>query len=142
MRSLLVALLLVAPAAAAPVPKAVKKTDPKELFVGSWRLHRLDGQPDPNQYTYTFTGDGKATALAAGGAYSEWTYTLDPSATPPRITFTDKDNPRISWVWVYEMTSDRTLKCAYAQGGRPTPDNSDPAENVVVREFIRDLTAK
>lgn len=141
MRPFLVALLLVVPAAA-PVPKAVKKPDAKDLLVGAWRLHRLDGRPDPNQYTYTFTADGKASALAAGGAYVEWTYTLDLSASPPRITFTDQDNPRISWVWAYELTSDRTLKCAYAQGGRPLPDTFDPAENVVVREFIRDLTAK
>lgn len=104
MRHLLSAVLLVGFVTAAPVPKAVKKSDDKTLIVGRWIA------VNQNHHSFHFKDDGTMTVwngpVDTGGARYRWT--LDDSVSPKRMTWYDTGSspPRTQFECVYELEGD------------------------------------
>lgn len=120
MRTLLAVALLVGLAPAAPVPKGLKKkVNDAEAIVGIW-MHS-SGTRDEN---FEFTPDGKMRAWMGnggpGGTTFGYSWTLDPTATPKRMTWGGANDPKPQWECVYELDGD-TLRICYIASGQPVP---------------------
>ena len=106
--------LLAGTLVAAPVPKDFKKPDDAAALLGTWKAHRLtmQGKDDANIHTHTFgfDADGKCHTLYGQGQRSDWTFALDPKATPKRMTWVAAGAGRgPTFDCVYELSGD-TLK--------------------------------
>jgi uncharacterized protein (TIGR03067 family) len=133
-RSLLAVALLVTLAPAAPVPKALKKTDDAVLIVGRWKP-AVRG----DTVMFDFSADGVVKLWHEGGdRVVEYQWTLDTSAAPKRMRWAGVTAPGVCWECVYELAGD-SLKIAYA-GTPPTKVAPDTA--VVFWDQVRDTSAK
>jgi len=141
MRSLF-ALLLVGfgSAAAAPVPKDFKKPNDQARLVGTWktRVLHLNGQvqTEITTHTFGFAADGKCHTLYGAGNRSDWTYTLDPTATPKRMKWVN-DRGNSTFDCVYELTGDM-LKLGFIGGGKPAPAKVEPGPDLTLYEMTRE----
>ena len=130
--------------AAAPVPKDFKKVDDATALVGTWKAHRLTlhGKDDANIHTHTFGFDagGKCHTLYGAGQRSDWTFTLDPKATPKRMTWVSVQG-NTKFDCVYELSGD-TLKVGFLSAGQSVPDKVEPGPSVTLYEMTRDKSAK
>jgi uncharacterized protein (TIGR03067 family) len=129
--------LLVPPLVAAPVPKAVKVKGDAERIVGTWA-------PDGGKAEwYRFDADGTMSAWVADhpNAPNAYTYTLDPTATPKRMTWTVKGEKAPYYHCVYELDGDR-LKVVYVDSGKPWPAKVEAASGPYFIDQTRDTSAK
>lgn len=141
MRPLLALALLAGLAAAAPVPKSVKKVDDKTALVGTWQVTELtvnSRKTDTSYQTFTFDAVGKVTLRhgkdATGG--SSWTWTIDDSASPRRMQWSTQPG-RTDWDLVYEVDGD-TLKVGFINKGAKPPASVVPAEGLTLYVMTRE----
>jgi uncharacterized protein (TIGR03067 family) len=121
MRTLALLVVSVTALAAAPVPKAVKKTDDATLMRGRWECVTLDsgGGPRPDK-RFLLVGDGTmsmtndAPSDAAAGPLK-----LDAEQSPKQFDVTWKhwNTPQ---KYIYQLDGD-TLTMCHAQDGQPRP---------------------
>ena len=117
MRPLLAVALLVGFAPAAPVPKTLKKQDDKDAILGTWN-------PAPGRTEwFEFKADGNMKAWntgvsAASGVPYKWS--IDPTATPKRMTWYSPGEAKPSWEGVYELDGDTLKVCSGGGKARPT----------------------
>ena len=139
MRSALVLLATTATLTAAPVPKDFKKTDDKVALVGLWKVNRLtiNGRADQNLHTHTFGFDaeGNCHTLFGQNARSDWTFTLDPTASPKRMNWVAKGGGS-KWVCVYEVAGD-TLKVGFVAQNVEPPATVEPGPTLTLYEMTR-----
>lgn len=140
MRPLVALLLLVGLATAAPVPKVVKKkTDDAELLLGYWKPvgDRSEG--------FEFAADGVMKAYGSrdrqgGGVPYKWS--IDPTASPKRMTWGGSTDGKPQWECVYELDGDK-LRITYAIVGSPVPTEIGPhVKGGLFCDLIRDTPAK
>lgn len=127
MRAALLCLLALAPAVAAPVPKAVKKQDDVALLEGRWESVTLDHgnghQPDTSFWLEI--KDGKlSTGIGTTKGFVERPFALDPTRSPKHIDITDTSGRVLPWVyeidgdtltWCY--TADQSVRATELKGG-------------------------
>jgi hypothetical protein len=110
MRPLVAALLLVTLAPAAPVPKAVKKKDDKELLVGTWKPVNQDSA------WFQFAADGTLKTWHGEtdnpNSQMNWSWALDPEPTPRRVRLTRVPDSHNGYDCLYELDGD-TLKFVF-----------------------------
>lgn len=132
-------LFAVGPLVAAPVPKDFKKPDDQARLVGTWKARVLllhgKAQTEITTHTFGFAADGKCHTLFGQGQRSDWTYTLDPTATPKRMRWVRADNPGTTFDCVYELTED-TLKLGFIVDGKPAPAVA-PGPTLTLYEMTR-----
>ena len=127
MRYILLAGVLVACSvlSAAPIPKEKgKPVKDDDAIQGMWRVEKYEGTdgppPDEVAKARIVFGDGKVTTLMAGAPEDNpLPYTLDPTAKPKAIDFTEKAGVLAG---IYELDGD-TLRLCMAKGtgmARPT----------------------
>ncbi len=138
MRSLLsvVTFLLAATVIAAPVPKAVKKTDDANRLIGTWK-------PAAGELVWhRFDADGTLTLWRAENPDATYGYSwkLDSTATPKRLVMKGVRNSDRTYECVYELSGDG-LKYTTGQTG-VFPDTVAPGRGHVYYEMTRDTAAK
>ena len=145
MHSLLALALLAGFAAAAPVPKVLKKKDDKTALAGTWLVTELtvNGRNNNVSYnTFTFDAEGKVTLRYKkddpGG--SAWTWTIDPEATPPRMQWATQPG-RNDWDLVYEVDGD-SLKVGFISKGAKPPAKVEPGDGLTLYVMTRDTPGK
>jgi uncharacterized protein (TIGR03067 family) len=119
----LLCLVVVLTAAAAPVPKALKRPVPDpERFVGGWDVLRteLDGQPLTTHATvWAIDADLNMKSHHPSGQVLTWALRLDPSRSPKQIDVG-------SYKGIYEFDGDE-VRIAYTLGGdRPATFDAKP----------------
>jgi len=138
MRSLLAIALLVGLAPAAPVPKALKKQDDKDAILGTW-------SPAPGRTEwFEFKADGTLKAWNTGGSAATgvpYKWSIDPTATPKRMTWYSPGETKPSWECVYELDGD-TLKICYVNAGRKVPAQATEESDGLFCDLRRDTSAK
>lgn len=95
-----VLLLLAGPALAAPVPKELRaKRGDAELIVGRWK------PADGTRQWYEFKADGtmKTWNEPNEGSAVPYRWSIDPTATPKRMTWANARTGRVEWEAVYEL---------------------------------------
>ena len=112
-------LLLVAAGAltAAPVPKDMKaKKGDAALLVGRWK------PSDGTTQWYEFKADGTMKTWNEPGEANAVPYlwTIDPTAKPKRMTWSNAKSGRAEWEAVYELDGD-DLKMTYAATPKVPP---------------------
>jgi uncharacterized protein (TIGR03067 family) len=117
---------------AAPVPKAVKKKDDGTAILGRWQGIVLPKAASNTVYTFRFADDGTC-GLTTGSNDTESAarYTLDPTASPKRMTW----NNGPEWRCVYELDGD-TLRIGFVSG-KEIPDNMELKNGLTVYELKR-----
>ena len=128
----------------APVPKELKKQDDAIAVLGTWVAHTLDGKAGrPHTHTFVFEPDGKCHTLYAEGQRSDWTYTLDLTATPKRMQWVAAGNGGRGTAFdcVYEVSGD-TFKLAFLTGNNKNPDKLEPGGGYTLYEMKREKPAK
>ncbi len=141
--------LLAGTLAAAPVPKDFKKPDDKAAVLGTWVAHTLDGRAGrPHTHTFVFEADGKCHTQYGQGAVreahsrSDWTYTLDTTTTPKRMTWVAAGaGGGTTFDCAYEVSSD-TFKLAFLTGNNKNPDKLEPTAGLTLYEMTRAKDAK
>jgi hypothetical protein len=122
MRPLLVLLLLVGLAPAAPVPKALKKQNASALLVGRWK-------PDKGSEWFAFDAEGGMKAWSTGSEATAHPYTFtldpDPDAGQWRMTWTQKGQATPSYYAVFLVDGDRLFLSYTGVQGKP-PAKPDP----------------
>lgn len=123
MRTAVVFLFAAGLSAAAPVPKAVKKTDDAKLLQGQWASVTLDSgsghKPDTSFWLIVeddkmWMGVGTPTKRS-----TEYTFTLDPSQSPKHLNLTSNGGEPQNWI--YEIDGDTLTWChPSGKGERPT----------------------
>ena len=113
MRSLLAAVVLTTLAPAAPVPKAVKKVDDAGLLVGRWRPN------DGSKQWYEFKADGtfKTWNEPSEDTAYHYKWSIDPTASPKRMTMSNAGSGKAEWEAVYELDGD-DLRITYSGVGK------------------------
>jgi uncharacterized protein (TIGR03067 family) len=122
MRPALVLLLAAGLAAAAPVPKGVKKKSDAELLEGRWVRVSLDvgSGPKPDTSRWMVVEGGTISAGDTDGKDPiEATFTLDPTRSPKQIDVKWKHFNRPQ-SYIYELDGD-TLTWCHAQDSQPRP---------------------
>jgi uncharacterized protein (TIGR03067 family) len=141
MRPLLALALLAGLAAAAPVPKELKKKDDKHSLLGTWKVTELtsDGKPTTASYhTFVFTDDGKLTLIEGKNKTGpQWTWAIDQSTTPRTMKWAT-GNP---WDCVYELDGD-SLKLGLLNKGAKPPASVEPGNGLTLYVMTRDTTGK
>lgn len=134
-RFALLVLVVAVPAAAAPVPKAVKKKDDARAVLGKWQ-GGLAGQQGGG-YVFRFGDDGKCGITSGGpnARESGATYELHPDKSPRQMTWWNGPE-RTEWRCVYELDGD-TLKVAFVHAGTDIPPDAAPRAGVTVYELKR-----
>ena len=126
MRALLPLLLFgFGPLLAAQVPKEFRKGDDKALLAGTWKAHALsiNGRPEQSIVTHTFRlePDGRCHTLFGNGQRSDWTYTLDQTKTPKRMTWVGAGTGNsVTFECVYEVSGD-SMKLGFITRGKTAP---------------------
>jgi uncharacterized protein (TIGR03067 family) len=141
MRTLLAVALLAALAPAAPVPKALKKkVDDTSAIVGTWRP-----APGTRGESFRFTADGGMQAWtggAGGGESFPYTWVIDPTTDPKRMTWGSSSNPtQVQFECVYELDGDR-LRIAYNGVGKRPAKVDAGVNGVHFCDLVRDPAAK
>jgi uncharacterized protein (TIGR03067 family) len=136
MRPLVALGLLVSLTPAAPVPKALKKQDDRQLILGRWKP--VVGQTQ----WYQFNADGTLSTWYNPGESPDpqYTVTLDPTASPKRITWIGLKSGEVEWEGLYELDGD-TLKVAYSPVPK-VPEGFGPGQAQTVIQQTRDTAAK
>lgn len=113
MRPLLAVVLLAGLTTAAPVPKAVKKKDDQESLVGRWK------PSDGTKQWYEFKDDGtlKTWNEPNEAKAVPYNWSIDPTASPKRMTLYSPGTTRPEWEVVYELDGD-DLRMTYCHAGR------------------------
>jgi uncharacterized protein (TIGR03067 family) len=134
--ALLIVALLAGVTPAAPVPKDLKRGE-GERVVGTWKP--AEGKTE----WFRFDADGTLTAWDATrpNTPSSYTYALDLTATPRRMTWTVKGEKEPYFRCVYELDGD-TLRLRYVSAGADWPAKADAACGPYFCEQTRDRTAK
>jgi uncharacterized protein (TIGR03067 family) len=135
MRPLLALTLLASLAPAAPVPKAVKKDDAARI-VGSWK------PTDKGTCHYEFKADGtmRTWHTPEVGKPIDWTWTLDPEATPKRLKLTYVASKQ-SYDCVYSLDGDR-LKLAFTLGVKQLHEKWEETPGIQLYDQTRDTSGK
>lgn len=137
MRPLLVVVLLAGFTPAAPVPKAVKKKDDKELLVGTWK------PANKGTCWFLFNADGTMKTWHDPNAHSplDWTWVLEETERlPKRMKLTRAGGGNESYVCVYELDGDG-LKIGFVVGGQ-VPEKVETGPGVQLYEQSRDTSSK
>ncbi len=137
MRTLIATLLCAAFAAAAPVPKELKRDDAARL-VGEWQTVRSEynGREYIKDYLI-FTRDTVNWKPAKDGADYLWKLTLDPTASPKEFQIVMNGN--IAYSGLYKFDGDKlTLVCK--QNAKPDGFTSD--NGTYFHELVRVPGAK
>lgn len=139
MRPLLTLALLVGVAAAAPVPKELKKKGDVDLIVGTWKP--AQGRTE----WFEFTVDGGMKAWNTGGSAATgvpYTWSLDPTATPKRMTWCSAGQTKPSFECVYDLDGD-TLRISYVSAGNKLPTEvAATGGHVFFCDLRRDTSSK
>lgn len=136
MRPLLAIMFLVGVAVAAPVPKAVKKNQDAALIVGRWK------PADGTENWYEFKDDGTMKVWGFGGEKQAVPYrwTLDPTASPKRMTWYKANATTPTWECVYEL-DDNALRMTYCLAPN-VPTAIGPGKDLFVNGQARDTVGK
>lgn len=134
MRPLLALGLFAAYSPAAPVPKAVKKGD-VALIVGTWK----PAASGTCHYQFRDDGTMRTWHTPEVGPPIDWTYTLDPTASPKGVKLTSADGK--SYDCVYELDGDR-LKLAFLLGAGKLEAKWETTPGLQLYEQTRDTSAK
>jgi uncharacterized protein (TIGR03067 family) len=132
-------LLAVTPVLAAPIPKDFRPSDAKTI-VGKWHVESVnnDGTPHPAYQTNVYFEFGPAGQFAqtATGEKNVFrrVYTLDPTATPKRMTLLEPGSVAPQ-KWAYKVDGD-TLLMGYLKG-EAVPDAVGPAKGVLLYTLKR-----
>ncbi len=116
MRTFVALAVLAGLAAAAPVPKALKKKNTSDI-VGTWK-------PDKGSEWFQFDAEGNMTAWTNGGnavTGAKYTYALDadPDVREWRMTWNSKGQPKPSYQVVYLIDGDRMYMTYSGATGQP-----------------------
>ncbi|MEO2091439.1 MAG: hypothetical protein ABGY75_18430 [Gemmataceae bacterium] len=135
-RFALLVLITVAPAAAAPVPKGVKKKDDVRAVLGKWE-GGLGGAAKGGGYVFRFGDDGTCgiTNVGPNNRESGAAYELHPDKSPRQMTWWNGAE-RTEWRCVYELDGD-TLKVVFVHAGTDIPPDAAPRAGVTVYELKR-----
>jgi uncharacterized protein (TIGR03067 family) len=140
MRFLFVISLAVGSAAAAPIPKELKKADDKTRIVGTWAMTRcnVSGKDTTASWqTITFDADGGVRAHSREERLIlEFTTALDPVATPKRMPWRNKQTGDAMYECVYRL-ADGGLTIVVPHDHKTPPTSLDQAPRVTVYEFKR-----
>lgn len=109
MRFAVMLLLAVGSLSAAPIPKELKKADDKTALVGRWK------PADSSAQWYEFKADGTMKTWNAPneGSAVPYLWTIDPTATPKRMTWANGRSGKVEWEAVYELDGN-DLRMTYA----------------------------
>jgi uncharacterized protein (TIGR03067 family) len=139
MRPLVALLLLTGFAPAAPVPKAVKaKANDAELLLGYWKPvgDRAEG--------FEFAPDGVMKAHGSRERQGDgvpYKWSIDPTASPKRMSWGGSTDGKPQWECVYELDGDR-LRLSYAPAGGAVPAVVGLGNGVFYCDLVRDTPAK
>lgn len=137
MRPLVAVVLVAALAPAAPVPKAVKKKDDKELIVGTWK------PANKGTCWFQFNADGTLKTWHDPNAHSplDWTWAIEETdRLPKRIKLTRAGGGNESYVCIYELDGDG-LKIAFIVGAKD-PQKVEAGPGLQLYEQTRDTSNK
>ena len=137
MRTLAALLLLLAPLAAAPVPKELKK-DEMSRFVGEWWESRMGD----STYTdaalarrFSFDREGiLGIRQNAGAPPTDYKIAIDTAAPKPCFTFAQ--NGKVIFNAAYRMDGD-TFSFALTSPGQPLAEEIKPGAGVIFYELKR-----
>jgi uncharacterized protein (TIGR03067 family) len=137
-RILLLLVLFVTVAFAAPVPKSLKRPTDARAILGRWQGDTLPARAgaEPN-YTFRFSDDGTCgiTNRGPNARESGATYALLPDDKPRRMTWWNGPE-RTEWRCVYELDGD-TLRVGFVHQGTAIPDTVQPSPGLTVYELKR-----
>lgn len=135
MRPLLAIALLVGLALAAPVPKELKKKDDATAIIGTWK------PASTGTCHFKFNDDGTMRTWHSPniGSPIDWTYTLDPIATPKTMKLTTAKGKE-THDCIYELDGDG-LKIAFVLGAKD-PKKVEAGPGLQLYEQTRDTSAK
>lgn len=141
MRAILALVVLAVPVVAAPVPKAKKGEDEKNIL-GTWRMkeHAMDGRPDDSSdVCWRFEPDGKLFCVhTKTGREFPMGYSLDPTGDPKRMEWRPTGEKEVS-PSIYKIDGDTLITvCPIGKGPRPT--EFAPGKGVYYTEFRREPT--
>ncbi len=141
MRFAVLSVLVVGSVVAAPVPKELRKTDDAKAVLGTWKAHALsvNGRPEQVIATHTFRlePDGRSHTLFGDGQRSDWTYTLDPTTTPKRMTWVGAGTGNnVTFQCVFEVSGD-TMKLGFIGNGKTAPAKVEPGPDLTLYEMKR-----
>jgi hypothetical protein len=138
MRPLLVVVLLAGftPAHAAPVPKAVKKKDDKELIVGTWK------PANKGTCWFQFNADGTMKTWHDPNAHSplDWTWAIEETDRLPKRIKLARAVGSGAYDCIYELDGDG-LKIAFIVGTKD-PQKLEAGRGVELYEQTRDTSGK
>ena len=132
----LLILLLAMPAAAAPVPKGIKKNSTPD---GTWKLVEFwsNGQKGTAQgMTSVWVLEGEAFYVGPKQKSSYWQLTIPDPNNPKVRRFTYGRTGTSSYPAAVEVDGD-TLRFAYGSSGTVSVTEAKPAANVYYYEFTR-----
>lgn len=151
MRPLITAILVAALAPAAPVPKDAKKADDKDLLLGTWKTVTENGKDGSGVITHTweFGKDdhlsqqygGNGGKLGPQEGVSNWTWKLDTTVTPKKLTWVSTKDPLDKWESAYELDGD-TLRVVIVYKGTPWPEKVAAGKGLYLYELKRDTPKK
>jgi uncharacterized protein (TIGR03067 family) len=136
MRRLIAVVLLATLAPAAPIPKELKKKDDAARFVGRWK------PVGTSTMFIEFASDGSMkawTEATTERSAASYTWTVDPTPTPKRMTWYSDGKPR--WEAIYELDSD-SLKFLYGSQTAKLSDKVAPDGTYLFEQLTRDTSAK
>ncbi len=122
--AVLLAVVVVLSATAAPVPKELKKKRPDaEVFVGKWEV---ESNGETGRHTWTFDDDRTMWSKGVGsvGPGSKWVMKIDPDKTPKEIDF------GTNYRGLYEIDGDE-IRIVYS-GNRPANFDNKARNNYTV----------
>jgi uncharacterized protein (TIGR03067 family) len=143
MRRLAPLLLLVGFAAAAPVPKSVKKWDDKSQLLGTWKTTAEGGKTGKDIWTHTyhFGDDGLLRQEYGPKDESQWDWAIDPEQSPKRMTWVNRKDPNNAYDCVYELDGD-TLRLNYVGAKQTLPKAVGPKGGGYAVEMKRHSSSK
>lgn len=128
------------PAVAAPVPKAVKKTNDAELLQGRWESVSLDtgGGVRADNTWWVEIKDGKlTTGSGKTTGYMARSFKLDPEASPKHLDIDDLSGQFI--LTIYKLEDDTLTWCeSSSTTQRPTEFKAGNSFNVFVFKRAKD----
>lgn len=135
MRPLLVVVMLVGFASAAPVPKGIKK-DHTALLVGTWKPTRKGCA------WFQFDADGSLkTWHDTAGSEMRWNWTADPEAGPNRVRLVEVSDRR-KYDCVFQVDGDGMKFVFILTAGKPPPERWEDAPDYQLHETVRQPATK
>jgi uncharacterized protein (TIGR03067 family) len=140
-RTLLTLIAFALPLFAAPVPKALMKSDDATAIVGTWRMkdHAMDGRrSESGDVCWRFEPDGKLFCVHDCGTESDMGYSLDPTGDPKRMDWRPT-NEAVSWPAIYKLDGDTLFVVTVMSADAPRPTEFAAAKGVYYTEFRREV---